>query len=95
MRAALSRREAQVLRLPVVPIKEPPIHPSLKLTCAKPPRRRFSKFRELRSAVSVERVWKDVFSFPRSVGAWRLAAREEARQGRIPNCAVVAEDESA
>jgi hypothetical protein len=35
------------------------------------------------------------FFFPRGVGAWSLAARGEARQGRIPNCAVVAEDESA
>ena len=47
-------------------------------------KRPFSCFRELRSAVSVERVWKDVFSFPRGVGAWSLAARQEARQGRIP-----------
>jgi hypothetical protein len=35
-------------------------------------------FRELRSAISVERAWRGL-SPSRAVGAWSLAARQEAR----------------
>jgi hypothetical protein len=36
-------------------------------------------FRELRSAISVERAWRGL-SPSRAVGAWSLAARQEARK---------------